>query len=289
MKLLKIAGIVQAALTVGVLGFVLLRGNKAPHGPAKGEHAIATDARPAPGASEKEHAEGTEKHVALTPAEGAAQTHAAIHAGEPTADPEYEQAPAMAGDGRTIANTLLEGNARFLSGNRTPVDLSGQRALSAHGQRPGAMVLGCADSRVPPEIVFDRGIGELFVVRSAGNIAEPVAIGSLEYAAEHLHARVLLVLGHDKCGAVQAAISNAKMPTANLQAIVSNILPGIKGLKSWTDGDSLIRMAVETNVHNQTDKVLKASPILRKLAAEGELTVLKAVYDVDSGQVRPLP
>ena len=150
------------------------------------------------------------------------------------------------------------------------------------------MVLGCADSRVAPELVFDRGIGELFVVRSAGNIAEPVAVGSLEYAVEHLHAKVLVVLGHDKCGAVKAALSEAKMPTENLETMVGYIAPGLKGLKGWADGPDLVRLAVEANVRRQADELLRRSPLLRKAVAKDEIVILKAVYDIHTGRVRPL-
>jgi carbonic anhydrase len=208
--------------------------------------------------------------------------HAAAHA------PGHAPA-ALAGDPKAIARLLLEGNARFASGQRGSFDVVSQREHAAGGQHPGVMVLGCADSRVPPELVFDRGVGELFVVRSAGNLAEPVAVGSLEYAAEHLHAKVLLVLGHERCGAVQAALTEEKMPTPNLEAVVGRILPGVKGLKAWAEGADLVHLAVEANVQRQAQEVLRTSPVLRRAVTAGEIGLLKAVYDLDSGQVRPLP
>jgi carbonic anhydrase len=195
---------------------------------------------------------------------------------------------ALPADPKAMAQVLLAGNQRFMDGSRTAFNLVQQRETSAGGQHPGVMVLGCADSQVPPELIFDRGVGEMFVVRSAGNIAEPVAVGSLEYAAEHLDAKVLLVLGHEKCGAVQAALSEAKMPSPNLEALVGNILPAVKELKSWSDGDALIHMAVEANVRRQAEEVLRRSPMLRQMVTRKELTVLKAVYDLESGQVHPL-
>src|SRR4030095_1594582 len=109
-----------------------------------------------------------------------------------------------------------------MSGDDAHAELLQQMTGSKDGQHPGAMILGCADSRVPPELIFDRGIGELFVVRSAGNIAEPVSTGSLEYAVEHLHVKVLVVLGHEKCGAVQAALADGKLPSPNLEALVGH-------------------------------------------------------------------
>ena len=195
---------------------------------------------------------------------------------------------ALAGDARTIARALLAGNERFVAGRSSHPDLEQQREQSAKGQHPGVMVLGCADSRVSPELVFDRGIGELFVVRSAGNIAEPVAVGSLEYAVEHLHAKVLLVLGHENCGAVKAALSEEKMPTPNLETVVGHIAPAVKGLKAWGVGDDLVHMAVEANVRRQADELLKRSPLLRQAVAKGEIVILKAVYDIQSGRVRPI-
>jgi carbonic anhydrase len=201
---------------------------------------------------------------------------------------ESDPTAGFGSDPKQVALNLLAGNARFADGRRNPLDLVEQREVSAGGQHPGVMVLGCADSRVPPELIFDRGVGEMFVVRSAGNIAEPVAVGSLEYAAEHLHTKVLLVLGHEKCGAVQAALSEAKLPSTNLEAMVDAISPAVRELKAWVSGDQLIHMAVEANVRRQADEVLRRSALLRAAVARKELTVLKAVYDLQTGRVRPL-
>jgi carbonic anhydrase len=191
-------------------------------------------------------------------------------------------------DPRIVARTLLEGNSRFMEGHRSPYNLIEQREVASGGQHPGVMVLGCADSHVPPELIFDRGVGEMFVVRSAGNIAEPIAVGSLEYGAEHLRAKVLLVLGHEKCGAVVAALSESKMPSVNLEAVVSSILPAVKELKGWAEGDELVHLAVEANVRRQADEVLKRSPMLREAVQRKSLTLLKGVYDIKTGLVRPL-
>jgi carbonic anhydrase len=197
-------------------------------------------------------------------------------------------APALGKEPKAIAKALLAGNARFLAGDGAHVDLLQQVAVSKDGQHPGAMVLGCADSRVPPELIFDRGIGELFVVRSAGNIAEPVSTGSLEYAVEHLHAKVLVVLGHEKCGAVQAALADGKLPTPNLEALVEHIAPAVKGLKAWAEGPDLVRLAVEANVRHQANELLRRSKLLRQAVAAGEVTILKAVYDLETGRIRPI-
>src|SRR5271168_5492206 len=122
---------------------------------------------------------------------------------------------------------LMEGNQRFISGKTKSVDVVPLRQTLAKGQAPKVVVLACSDSRVSPEIVFDKSLGDLFVVRSAGNIADAIGVGSIEYAVEHLGSSVIVVLGHQKCGAVTAACSGDKMPTANLQAIVDKISPAV--------------------------------------------------------------
>jgi carbonic anhydrase len=238
------------------------------------------------------------------PAEAKAEDHAAGH-DQPSAHAEARSGPhdpkkdpharpgapgphALGDDPKAIARELLEGNGRFASGHQSPVDLTAQREGAAEGQHPAAMVLGCSDSRVPPELVFDRGLGELFVVRSAGNIAEPVSVGSLEYGAEHLHAKVIVILGHDKCGAVQAALADSKMPTDSLETLVGYISPALKPLKGWAEGPELVRLGVEANVRRQGEELLRRSPLLRKAVAKNEILLLRAVYDVDTGRVRPL-
>jgi carbonic anhydrase len=208
-------------------------------------------------------------------------------------DKEHDGDPSSAArdlgtDPKAIARELLAGNGRFASGEQTKYDLTAQRKHAEDGQHPSAMVLGCADSRVPPELIFDRGVGELFVVRSAGNIADPVAAGSLEYAAEHLHTKVIVILGHDECGAVKASLAGGKLPSDNLEAMVNYIAPGLKGLKGWADGPELIRLGVEANVRRQGEELLRRSSILRKAVAKDEIMILKAVYDIHTGRVRPL-
>jgi carbonic anhydrase len=215
------------------------------------------------------------------PVKAAAEPHGADK-GEGAALPGHDKDP------RAIARALLMGNGRFMTGESAHPDLLQQVQGSKDGQHPGAMILGCADSRVPPELIFDRGIGELFVVRSAGNVAEPVSTASLEYAAEHLHVKVLVVLGHEKCGAVQAALAGGKLPSDDLQTLVKYITPAVKGLKSWAEGADLVRFAVEANVRHQASELLRRSRLLRHAVRSGEVTLLKAVYDLETGRVRPL-
>jgi len=180
---------------------------------------------------------------------------------------------------------LLEGNRRFMAGKPKTRALVAAREELAKGQHPQVIVLGCADSRVSPELVFDKNLGELFVVRTAGNIADPIALGSLEYAAEHLHSKVLVVLGHEKCGAVAAAASGEKMPTANLDAIVKRIFPVIEKYTICAQGDQLLGLAVEANVQQSARDVVSESPILQKEVAEQKLTVIRAVYKLKTGEV----
>ncbi|MGC4120942.1 MAG: carbonic anhydrase [Myxococcales bacterium] len=198
------------------------------------------------------------------------------------------EAPAGGPDAEGIATALLAGNARFMEGSATARDLTADRQRLATGQHPKAMILTCSDSRVPPEILFDQGLGDLFVVRTAGNVADPVAVGSLEYAAEHLHAPLLMVLGHERCGAVTAAASGEKMPTKNLEAVVARIAPSVAASKGWAKGPALVQMAAEQNVRRTADELVKQSPVLKKLIAEGKVTVVRAMYDLDTGKVSPL-
>lgn len=295
MKFAKLAVIGQLAIAAVLVGVFALKSPSAAGG-AHAKPAEAGAAHPAPAhqpagdkqADETDDGPGHDTKLAAAEPAGKAGKGPKPAKGAGHDTDGGHGASSLAGDPKQVARALLEGNARFLAGKTAHPDLEQQRETSAGGQHPGAMVLGCADSRVPPELVFDRGIGELFVVRSAGNIAEPVAVGSLEYAAEHLHAKVLLVLGHEKCGAVQAALSEQKMPSPNLEAMVAHIAPAVKGLKAWAEGDDLVRMAVEANVRRQAEEVLKRSPLLRQAVAKGEITILKAVYDIETGRVRPI-
>src|SRR5258707_4093215 len=122
---------------------------------------------------------------------------------------------------------LMEGNRRFVAGKPKARQLVVLRNSLAKDQHPNVVVLACSDSRVSPEILFDKSLGDLFVIRSAGNIADAVGVGSIEYAVEHLGSSVLVIMGHTKCGAVTAACSREKMPTSNLQAIVDKIDPAV--------------------------------------------------------------
>ncbi len=206
----------------------------------------------------------------------------ASNAGQATAAVDKHGAEAA----EKIWSDLIAGNRRFVEGKAQVREVIKTREELVGGQQPKVIVLGCADSRVSPELVFDKNLGELFVVRTAGNIADKVALGSIEYAAEHLHCSVLLVLGHEKCGAVGAAASGEKMPSKNLEAIVERIEPALKRpRKAGLTGDMLVALGVETNLHQSVRDILKESEILRKAHASGELTIVKAVYKLATGEV----
>jgi carbonic anhydrase len=180
---------------------------------------------------------------------------------------------------------LMEGNQRFVSGKTKTVAVVPLRESLVKGQMPKVVVLACSDSRVSPEILFDKSLGDLFVVRSAGNIAGPIGVGSIEYAVEHLGSSVLVVLGHQKCGAVRAACSGDKMPTPNLQAIVDKISPAVTRAKTHATADTLVELATLENVHQSAQDVLASSEVLQHFLHEGKLTVFEAVYELGSGKV----
>jgi carbonic anhydrase len=180
---------------------------------------------------------------------------------------------------------LMEGNKRFMAGKPKARPLVSLRQSLAGSQHPNVIVLACSDSRVAPELIFDKSLGELFVVRSAGNIADAIGVGSIEYAVEHLGGSVLVVMGHTKCGAVTAACSGDKMPSTNLQAIVDKINPAVAIAAKSAKGDALIEEAIVQNVHRSAQDVLASSEILQHFVADGKLKVIEAEYQLDSGAV----
>ena len=189
---------------------------------------------------------------------------------------------------------LKDGNHRFVAGspgNRDRIAPS-RRNEVVGGQHPFAVVLGCADSRVPVETVFDQGLGDLFVVRVAGNIAAPSQLGSIEYAVTELGARLVIILGHTGCGAIAATIASLVRPgpslSPNLEAIVSRVRPGIESLVAADpamDSDALMREAIRANVRANVERLHRDSTVLRPLVEGGELTVVGAEYALESGVV----
>ncbi|AVH62135.1 carbonic anhydrase [Nostoc sp. 'Peltigera membranacea cyanobiont' 213] len=181
---------------------------------------------------------------------------------------------------------LLDGNQRFIHQKRQYLSQSLERLLLvAKAQYPFAAILGCADSRVPAEIVFDQGLGDLFVVRVAGNVVSDTVIGSLEYSTTVLGSRLIVVLGHKRCGAVAEALKNEALP-GRIGLIVEGIKPSIERVKFRT-GDNM-QDVVLANIQYQTEKLQESSTILAKLLGEGKLKIVGACYDIDTGKVNIL-
>jgi len=195
---------------------------------------------------------------------------------------------------RRALQRLREGNRRFVeSHERDPSQFDASRRLAlVRGQAPHAIILGCSDSRVPAEIVFDQGLGDLFVIRVAGNIVAPSQVGSVEFAADRFGTRLVVVLGHSRCGAVAATLSaltdTQAPPSPNLRSIVDRIRPHIHPLweaSSSRDPDTLIREAVRANIRASVDHLKHGSELLETLGRESGLLVVGAEYSLESGVV----
>lgn len=181
---------------------------------------------------------------------------------------------------------LIEGNRRYVAGQSAVSDLSTNRRsdLRNNGQHPFAVVLTCSDSRVPPEHVFNQGLGDLFVIRVAGNVVDDVSMGSLEYGVEHLGAPLLLVLGHDYCGAVKATVDGGEAP-GKIGAIVERIQPTAAAVKqSGATGDELYRKVEDQNILAVINEI-QASPVVKHMVEHGHLTLVGGKYHLDSGEV----
>jgi carbonic anhydrase len=182
---------------------------------------------------------------------------------------------------------LMEGNHRYATGKLSHPHQDGKaRAGLTKGQHPFVAILSCADSRVPPEVIFDEGLGDLFVVRVAGNITDDAVIGSLEYAVEHLGTPAILVMGHEKCGAVQAAIGGGE-PKTHIQALADAITPAVADAKKQK-GD-LVSNSVKANVQLVVNQLSASKPILAEAVAKRKIKVVGGVYDLETGVVKLLP
>lgn len=182
---------------------------------------------------------------------------------------------------------LVEGNKRYTSSHLShPHESAEWRHSLSKEQHPYATILACADSRVPPELLFDAGLGDLFVVRVAGNIASDAVLGSIEYAAEHLGTSLILVMGHESCGAVQAAIGGGE-PKTHIERLTRAIDPAVA--RARKEKGDLIANAVRLNVELVVEQLRTSKPILADLAVKGKIKVAGAVYDLDSGVVKLLP
>jgi len=198
--------------------------------------------------------------------------------GQPTAD--------------EVLARLVAGNTRFVRGEaRFPTLQKEVLAELAKGQRPYATIIGCSDSRVPPELVFDAGFGELFIIRIAGNVISPEVMGTIQYAAVHLHTPLFVVLGHEGCGAVQAAVAvkeQGARERAGITLLLDRILPGLPNRNAALSDTEHIAAAVEANVLWSMRQLLE-TPEGQARIAEGIVKLVGAVYELKTGRVRFLP
>lgn len=185
---------------------------------------------------------------------------------------------------------LMDGNKRYAEGKMTACQQTTKatRDTLSKGQKPYAIILSCSDSRVPPEIIFDKTFGEIFVVRVAGNVPDPIVLGSIEYAAEHIGSPLIMVLGHERCGAVIASVNAHGKPEGNIGAIIKTIAPAVKKARQEAKGKSneeLVEKAVDHNIHLAAENIIKQSPVIKHLVKEGKVKIVKAKYDLNDGKV----
>jgi carbonic anhydrase len=187
-----------------------------------------------------------------------------------------------------VLRALKEGNQRFMSGTLISRDHSAQVRDAVNGQFPKAMILSCIDSRIPVEDVFDQGIGDVFVARVAGNFENTDILGSIEYATKISGAKLVLVMGHEDCGAVKAAIDGAEL--GNITAMLENIKPAVQALAGFT-GDKtstnkeFVHLVAEKNVTLTMDRIRGHSPILKGMEEQGQIKITGALYDIKTGKI----
>jgi carbonic anhydrase len=195
---------------------------------------------------------------------------------------------------QTALDRLREGNLRFVgeASNREDLSSTSRRRQLALGQEPFAIILGCSDSRVPAEIIFDQGLGDLFVIRVAGNIVAPSQVGSVEFAAERYGSRLVVVLGHSMCGAILATLEElgrkSEEQSRNLRAIVDRIRPSVQALVKnghGYEGDELVHQAVRANIRVSANQLRHGSEILEQLIQKKGLLVVGAEYSLETGLV----
>jgi carbonic anhydrase len=187
---------------------------------------------------------------------------------------------------------LMDGNKRYVENkmNVCGETTAAAREALAKGQKPYAIILSCSDSRVPPEIIFDKGLGELFVIRVAGNVPDPIVLGSIEYAVEHIGTHLIMVLGHERCGAVTATVAANGKGEGNIGAIVKEIAPAMKKAKldkkcDARDKEKYIECVVSANAKMVAGNLAKQSKVIREMVHEGKVRIVAAKYDLDDGKV----
>lgn len=185
--------------------------------------------------------------------------------------------------GKNALNRLMDGNQRFVNSSTVcHEDWSAKRQAQVKGQSPFAVIVTCSDSRVPPEIIFDQVLGDLFVIRVAGNVVDDFAIGSIEYGVAVLGADLILVLGHSNCGAVDGALKGLKFDN-HIQEVLNAIQPAIETVKGASE--NTLEMAIKANIRHVEVKLKSSKPVLAKLLGQGKLTILGGYYDLATGKV----
>lgn len=186
-----------------------------------------------------------------------------------------------------VMQSFKEGNERFTRNDLTARDHSAQVRQSTHAQFPKAIILSCVDSRVPVEDVFDRGIGDIFVARVAGNFVNEDILGSMEFACKVSGSKLVLVLGHEHCGAVKAAIDDVKL--GNITTMLAKIRPAVAEVdysgERTSSNEEFVHLVCKSNIFNTIDQIRAKSPILQEMEVNGEIKIVGAVYDMDSGKV----
>ncbi|NTU59732.1 MAG: carbonic anhydrase [Deltaproteobacteria bacterium] len=218
------------------------------------------------------------------PAARAESKEVSPHVAREAAAPPSHHAKVVGMPAEEALKLLLDGNERVVKGTaRGPNRTALRRQELAAGQRPFAVVVTCSDSRVPPELLFDQGYGDLFVVRTAGNVVDAVALGSIEYAVEHLGVRLVVVLGHSRCGAVSATLEGGALP-GHLPTIAEAIQPAVEAVRS-KPGD-LLANCVKANVKLVVQKIMRTSPDYVQNMEECVFRIVGGYYDLDTGKVQ---
>lgn len=283
-----VAGVLVAIAGLAVVTPGALAGDDENHGSA------TKAVRPAPAAVRREAPKaeapkGTSKEEAPAEKAGAEKPASEKPAAEKgtKATKAGESSETMTAEAALSA--LQEGNARWLNGKCEHPNTDGARRkkVSEEGQKPFATILTCADSRVPAERVFDRGVGELFVVRVAGNVVSGTEAGTIEYGVEHLRTPVIVVMGHSKCGAVKAACGGEKVG-GNIDGLLEEIRPAVQRAKSacaGCDENALVDAAIKENVWQSIYDLMKTSPMVAGAVKEGKVKIVGAICDISTGKV----
>ncbi|HEY9077580.1 MAG TPA: carbonic anhydrase [Anaerolineaceae bacterium] len=232
------------------------------------------------------HAGQSSPPAAATPTKGAATQSSAKTTPASSTSPGTLQTEAPITTAAQALNRLYEGNQRWIAGKSIfPNANATRRAAVTKSQKPFATILGCVDSRVPPEIVFDRGIGDLFVIRSAGHVIDNAVLGSIEFGVEELGIPLIMVLGHERCGAITAtveAVHNKTTPPGQIKTLVDSLKPAVEKAKSMPGEE--VENAMLANIELATEK-LKASTVIAEAIKKGKVRVVGARYDLDTGIV----